>query len=558
MSPDNDSSDSRPKSNRRDFLKRTALTTAAAAASPMAFAAPADPRHGLPPTFSIDFELDELEISDLAARMASGEESARSITEKYLARIEETNLRGPELRAVIETNPDALRIADELDAERTAGGPRGPLHGIPILLKDNIGTADRMTTTAGSYALEGSIPSEDSFVAQRLRAAGAVLLGKANLSEWANFRSTHSTGGWSGRGGLCRNPYALDRNACGSSTGSGVAVSANLCAAAIGTETDGSVVCPSSIAGIVGIKPTVGLIGRSGIIPLAHSQDTAGPMARTVADATILLGALTGLDPRDEATGPSEPHIQTDYTQFLDPDGLKGARIGAARKYLGRHPEVDRIFEHTLESLREAGAAVIDPADLPTHGTWGDAEGIVLRYEFKADINNYLKSLGPLAPAKTLEDLIRFNEEHADLEMPYFRQELFHQSQEKGPLTDQEYLDALETCRRLTRAEGIDAVMNEHSLDAIVAPTTLMAWTNDLIQGGHRSGGSSSAAAVSGYPSITVPSGYVFGLPVGLLFFGRPWSEGKLISLAYGFEQTTRVRRKPEFLPTADLALSNK
>ncbi len=540
--------------NRRKFLKTAALSTAALAAAPAGLEFSRAGSHGRPdPDFNVDFEFDEISISELGRRMATGEETARSITEKYLARIEETNLTGPNLHAVIETNPDALQIADKLDAERRAGKIRGPLHGIPILVKDNVGTADRMTTTAGSYALEGSIPSRDSFVAQRLREAGAILLGKANLSEWANFRSTHSTGGWSGRGGLCKNPYALDRNACGSSSGSGVGVSANLCAAAIGTETDGSVVCPSSITGIVGIKPTLGLVSRSGIIPLAHSQDTAGPMARTVRDAATLLSALTGFDPRDDATQPSAPHIHPDYTRFLDPEGLQGARIGAARKYLGRHPAVDKVFEDSLDAMKRAGAEIIDPADLPTHGTWDEAEGLVLRYEFKADINQYLKSLGPNAPSKSLEDLIRFNEEHADVEMPYFLQELFYQSQEKGSLDDPEYIEALATSKRLTRAEGIDAVMDEHQLDAIVAPTTLMSWVNDLVQGGHRSGGSSSAAAVSGYPSITVPSGFIFGLPVGLLFFGRAWTEGKLLSLAYGFEQATMIRHKPEFLPTVKL-----
>lgn len=540
--------------SRRRFLQNAALSAGAVAAAPWAIAHAGTARDSSGRGgFAADFELDEVTIADLSVRMASGEETARSITEKYLQRIEETNTVGPELRAVIETNPDAVAIAEQLDAERAAGRTRGPLHGIPILLKDNIGTADRTTTTAGSYALEGWIPARDSFVAERLRQAGAVLLGKANLSEWANFRSTHSTGGWSARGGLCRNPYALDRNACGSSSGSGVAVTANLCTAAIGTETDGSVVCPSSINGIVGIKPTLGLVGRSGIIPLAHSQDTAGPMARTVTDAAILLGALAGVDPRDEMTRDAETHGASDYTAFLRPDALNGARIGAARRYLGRHPAVDKIFEDSLVALRDAGAEIIDPADLPTHGTWGEAEITVLNYEFKNDIGKYLESFGRPDGPKSLADLIRFNEDHAEIEMPYFRQEIFYNAEEKGPLTDQAYLDALETSKRLTREEGIDAVMGEHGLDAIVAPTTLMAWTNDLVQGGHRSGGASSAAAVSGYPSITVPSGYVFGLPVGLLFFGKPWSEGKLISFAYSFEQATRVRRKPEFLDSVRL-----
>lgn len=471
--------------------------------------------------------------------MDSGVETARSITAKYLDRIEATNHQGPALRAIIEVNPDAIRIAEELDAERRASGPRGPLHGIPVVLKDNIDTADRMTTTAGSYALEGSIAKEDSYVAGRLRQAGAILLAKANLSEWANFRSTRSTGGWSARGGLCLNPYALDRNVCGSSSGSAAAVSANLCPAAIGTETDGSIVCPSSIAGIVGIKPTLGLVGQSGIIPIAHSQDTAGSMGRTVEDAAIVLTAL----------GSSGE----DYTSYLDPGALQGARIGAARKHLGRHPEVDRIFEDALLALSDAGAEIVDPADVPTHGQWGDAEFEVLLYEFKADVNGYLQNLAPEIQSRSLSDLIRFNEEHADIEMPYFGQEIFLMAEEKGPLTVQAYTDALADCRRLTREEGMDKVMDENELDALVAPTTMPAWANDLVHGGHRSHGASSAAAVSGYPSITVPAGHVYGLPVGLLFFGRANTDGKLIGYGYAFEQATKMRQKPRFLETAAL-----
>jgi len=487
----------------------------------------------------LDSELDELSLRDLAERFESGDETALSITQKYLDRIESTNHQGPQLHAIIEVNPDAMRIAEELDSERRNTGPRGPLHGVPVILKDNIDTADGMTTTAGSLALEGSIATRDSVVARQLRAAGAILLAKSNLSEWANFRSTRSTGGWSGRGGLCRNPYALDRNACGSSSGSGVAVSANLCPVAIGTETDGSVVCPSSITGIVGIKPTVGLVGQSGIVPIAHSQDTAGPMGRTVEDAAAVLTALT--------------ENGEDYASNLDSGDLRGARIGVARKHLGRHPVVDQIFEDALLALKDAGAEIIDPADIPTHDEWDDAEFEVLLYEFKTDLNAYLQGLGPNVRARSLEELIRFNDEHSDAEMPYFGQEIFLMAQEKGPLTDQTYLDALVACRRLTREEGIDAIMDAENLDAIVAPTTMPAWTNDLVHGGHRSHGASSAAAVSGYPSITVPSGYVNGLPVGLLFFGRANTEGKLIGYGYAFEQATNVRTKPGFLETLPL-----
>jgi amidase len=525
-------------------LTGSAAAAAVAAVSPLACVTPQDGpgpagEAGSPFAGLVDFELDELSISDLQRLVESGTENAVSLTEKYLERIAATNTAGPELRAIIEVNPDALDIARKLDAERRANGPRGPLHGIPVVLKDNIDTADRMTTTAGSLALEGSIAREDSEVAARLRAAGAVLLAKANLSEWANFRSSRSTGGWSARGGLCVNPYALDRNACGSSSGSGTAVSANLCAVAIGTETDGSVVCPSSITGIVGIKPTLGLVGQKGIIPIAHSQDTAGPMARTVEDAAIVLSVLTESG-RDVAAG-------------LDPGALQGARIGAARKYLGHNREVDRIFEESLRALQEGGAEIVDPTDVPTLGQWGEFEYEVLLHEFKHDLAVYLSRLDSSIGIRTLQDVIDFNERHSDREMPYFGQDRFMDAVARGPLTSTVYLEALEACRRLTREEGIDAVMDKHNLDAIVAPTTAPAWANDLVHGGHRSHGASSAAAVAGYPSITVPSGFVHGLPVGLLFFGRAHSDDKLIRLAYAFEQATTVRAKPAFLETVRL-----
>ncbi|MGC1904224.1 MAG: amidase [Candidatus Acidiferrum sp.] len=499
------------------------------------------------------FELDETTISELQDAMKSGKLTSRSITEKYLARIDQLDKQGPAINAIIELNPDALSIADALDKERTAKGARGPLHGIPMLVKDNIDTADKMMTTAGSLALLNSRAPKDSTVAQRLRDAGVVILGKTNLSEWANIRSNHSTSGWSGRGGQTKNPYALDRNPCGSSSGSGAAVSANLAAAAIGTETDGSIVCPSSTCGIAGIKPTVGLVSRTGIIPISHSQDTAGPMCRTLRDAAIVLGALTGMDEADPATTESREHSYTDYTQFLKEDGLRGARIGVVRRTFGFNEEVDKIMEAALEVMKKQGAILVDPAPIESAGKFGESEFTIFLYELKADLNTYLAKLGPNAPVKTLKDIIDFNERNSEKEMPYFGQDTFLKSEEKGPLSAQEYLDAVTKARDLARKQGIDATMDKNNLDALIGPTGGPAWLTDHINGDSFGGGSSSTAAVAGYPNITVPAGFIHGLPVGISFFGRAWSEPVLLRVAYSFEQATKVRKAPTFAPTVNI-----
>jgi amidase len=499
------------------------------------------------------FELDELTIAELQTGMSSGKYTAQSLTRKYLDRIDDIDKHGPAINSVIELNPDALPIAGDRDKERKAGRVRGPLHGIPVLIKDNIDTHDGMTTTAGSLALGGSIPLQDSSVARRLRDAGAVIIGKTNLSEWANFRSSHSSSGWSGRGGQTKNPYVLDRNPCGSSSGTGAAIAANLAAIGVGTETDGSVVCPSNANSLVGIKPTLGLISRAGIIPIAHSQDTPGPMCRTVADAAILLGALTGIDSRDDATKASRGKTLVDYTKSLDANGLKGARIGVQRKSFGFNDAVDKLMNDCIDIIKRSGAIVIDPADIPTQGKFDDTELEVLLYEFKADLNSYLGSLGPRAPVKSLKEIINFNERHREREMPYFGQDLFIKAQAKGPLTDKAYRQALAKNRRLSRQEGIDAVMDKNRLDALIAPTGGPPWPTDWVNGDHFTGGYSTASAVAGYPHITVPAGYIFGMPVGISFFGRAWSEPTLIKFAYAFEQATRARRPPKFLPTAKL-----
>ncbi len=539
------------RDSRRQFLKSSAAAAGCALAFPEILAADSSAPAAAPPASG--FELDEITLEMLRRGLESGQFTARTLAEKYLARIAEIDAKGPTLKAVIEINPDAPALAAKADEERRAGKVRGPLHGIPVLIKDNIATADRMQTTAGSLALAGSIAPKDSFVASRLRAAGAVILGKTNLSEWANFRSTHSTSGWSGRGGLTRNPYALDRNPSGSSSGSAVGVAANLCAVAVGTETDGSIVSPACSNGIVGMKPTVGLVGRTGIVPISHTQDTAGPMARTVADAAALLTALAGVDAADPATAAAQGKIASDYTRFLDPNGLRGARIGVVRKYAGFSIPVDRLLDEALAAMKHAGAEIIDPAEVSTIGKFDDAELEVLLYEFKADLDRYLAWLGPQAPVHSLEEIIKFNDQHAKPELPYFGQELFIQAQAKGPLTSPDYQKNLETCRKLSRQEGMDAVINKLRLDALVAPTGGPAWVTDLVNGDHFTGSSTTLAAVAGYPNINVPMGFVFGLPVGISFFGRAWSEPTLLKLAYAYEQTTKLRRPPALLPTAVL-----
>jgi amidase len=494
------------------------------------------------------FDLEEATFGDLQAGMAAGRMTSVSITRQYIARIEELDRKGPTLRHVLEINPDALAIADSLDRERKSGRVRSPLHGIPILLKDNIDTADRMTTTAGSLALEGSIPLQDAFIAAKLRAAGAVLLGKTNLSD---FRSTHSSSGWSGRGGQAKNPYVLDRNPCGSSSGSGGAVSANLCAAAIGTETDGSIVCPSSANGIVGIKPTLGLVSRSGIIPIAHSQDTAGPMTRTVRDAAIILNALTGIDPRDPATRSAQARGLIDYTRSLDPNGLRGARIGIARDLFGGTTVPDKIYNDAIDVMKAQGAVIVDPARIKNFDKFGDSEFDVLLYEFKADLNAYLAGLGSKAPVKSLQDIIDFNERNKDREMPWFGQEIMVMAQKKGPLSEKKYRDELAKNIRISRTQGIDATMTKYKLDALFSPTGGLPWVTDLVNGDHfTGGGSSTLPAVAGYPNINVPAGFSHNLPMGISFFGRAYSEPALFKLAYAYEQATKHRRAPEFIPS--------
>lgn len=506
---------------------------------------PLSPRYRPPP-----FELDEATVAQLQEGMTSGRLTARGIAEQYLARIEALDKRGPAINAVIELNPDALAIADQLDAERKAKGSRGPLHGIPVLVKDNLDSGDKMATTAGSLALAGSSAPLDSTVVANLRRAGAVLLGKTNLSEWANFRSTSSTSGWSGRGGLTRNPYVLDRNACGSSSGSGAAAAANFAAITIGTETDGSITCPSSISALVGIKPTVGLVSRAGIIPISATQDTAGPMCRTVADAAAVLMAIQGYDVRDPATRPMRTKVVRDYLAALQPDALKGARIGVARKGFGLPANVEPVLSEAIAALKGLGAVIVDPTDIGRLNKIGDAETVVLDFEFKVGIAAYLESRGATTKLKTLADLIAFNQANRDKEMPWFGQEIFERAVKRGPLTHPDYRKALAVCRQLSRADGIDAVMTKHRLDALISLTAGPTWPTDLVNGDRFTGGATTPAAVAGYPHVTVPAGGLHGLPVGLSFYGRAWTEGRLIGYAYGFEQETKHRKSPQFLAT--------
>ena len=538
------------KVNRRDFLR---LSLASMATVP---AATLSGKIGTGSHFDDHFrgpfpELEEVTIAELQQAMATGHLTAQQLARQYLRRIRELDQRGPRLKSVIELNPDVLHIAAALDRERRQHGPRGPLHGIPILLKDNIATDDQMQTTAGSLALEGHRPAEDATVAARLRQAGAVILGKANLSEWANFRSFQSSSGWSGRGGQGHNPYILDRNPCGSSSGSAQSVSANLIPVSLGTETDGSIVCPSSANGVVGIKPTVGLTSRFNVVPISETQDTVGPFGRTVADAATVLGALTGVDPLDPATSASDGNFFTDYTQFLDQNALQGARIGVARDLFFFSPETTEIANAAVAAMQAAGAVIVDPLTIPPELLNDEgAEFDVLLYEFKDGINKYLSRLGPGAP-QTLADLIAFNNAHADQELRYFGQEIFDLAQTYGPLTDPAYLEALQKSH-FAAIDGVNQLMDDQNLDAIVAPTGSPAWPTDLVNGDHFLGGSSSLAARAGFPLVSVPAGFSFGLPVNITFMGKAFSEPALIALAYAFEQATQVRRAPQFAPTLE------
>ena len=495
-----------------------------------------------------DFRFEEYTITQLQQGYDNGDFTVTDVVQAYLDRINAIDENGPTLNAIIEINPDAQAIAAQLDAELKEGKKRGPMHGVPVLLKDNIDTHDGMETTAGSRALAGSHPLQDSYIAMKLREAGAVILGKANLSEWANFRGNLSSSGWSGVGGQTKNPYVLDRNPCGSSSGSGVAVSANLTMVAIGTETNGSIVCPSTANGIVGIKPTVGLLSRSGIVPISFTQDTPGPMGRTVSDAAIALGVMTGIDQADSKTAVSEGRALTDYTPFLKEDGLKGKRLGWFTSARGSHFKVDTLMQHAVNYLRSQGAEVIEIDNIYNREA-GSLSFQVMLYEFKDGLNKYFASLGENAPVKSVEELIEFNKGDS-IELRYYDQELLLEAQKKGDITSTEYLDALAKMNRLVREEGIDKVMNEHSLDAFIAPTGSPAWKTDLVNGDAYTVSSSSPAAIAGYPNITVPMGYVDGLPVGISFFGRAWSEPVLIEIAYSFEKGTKYRRAPEFIPS--------
>jgi amidase len=532
---------------RRDFLRVGGMLAAGLSTVPLLGACAAIGRS------RTDFNVEEATIVDLQVAMTAGQLDSESLVQIYLRRIQELDRTGPMLRAVQEINPDALAIARMLDAERSGRGPRSLLHGIPVLLKDNIATADKMETTAGALALVGARPRVDATIAQRLRQAGAVILGKASMSEWAYFKSTPASSGWSARSGQARNPYVLNRTPCGSSSGSAIAVAANLVTVAIGTETDGSIVCPSGVNGVVGIKPTVGLTSRAGVIPISATQDTVGAFGRTVADAAAVLTALAGVDPLDPATRASAGQVRTDYIQYLESTGLSGARIGVPREgYFGYSPRADALTNQAIEVLRERGAVIVDPVKIPNfdRAALTAAEITVLLYEFKAGVNAYLAGLAPGAQVRTLDDIIEFNKRHVGDNLPFFGQELLVRAQAKGGLDDPEYLEALEKCRRLGGREGFDVAMNENRLDAMVAPTTTPAWPIDLVNGDQFRGSSAKSAALAGYPLISVPVGQTMSLPVGITFMGRAWSEPTLIKLAYAFEQATKARRPPQYLGT--------
>ncbi len=530
--------------DRRTFLKISAAVSSASAAG--AVAAPAASKGGL--------TVVEASVADLQKAMAGGKLTSKALTQAYLARIKAIDKSGPRINAVIEINPDAIAIATRMDKERRAGKVRGPLHGMPVLLKDNIATADKMQTTAGSLALLGAQAAKDAHIVTRLRDAGAVILGKTNLSEWANIRSTRSTSGWSARGGLTKNPYALDRNTSGSSSGSGAAVAASLAALTVGTETDGSIISPSSINGIVGFKPTLGLVSRSGIIPIAHSQDTAGPMTRTVADAAALLTVLAGTDVSDAATKEASDK-SVDYTKVLNKDALKGARIGVVRsQFGGRNDLVSAEIEKALEVLKAQGATLVDLKEMPGAGKFGATEYQVLLYELKADMAAYIAEYAPKAKVKTLADIIAFNEANKKKEMPWFGQEHFILAEAKGDLTSKEYLDALANNHKFSREEGIDKALKDNNLDALVAPSGSPAWLTDFIRGDNSGGGFSSPAAVAGYPHVTVPAGFVHGLPCGISFVGTAWSDAKLLGYAYAFEQASKARKAPRYLTRVSMS----
>jgi amidase len=531
---------------RRNFIQNIGLVGAAVPV--LSACSPSTKKEAADANTPDSFPLNEITIDELQQKMSSGELTARAIAEMYLKRIEVIDKSGPTINSIIELNPDALAIADALDAERKAGKIRGPMHGIPVIIKDNIDSADKMMTTAGALALEGNIASVDAFIVKKLREAGAVLLGKANLSEWANFRSNRSASGWSSRGGQTRNPYVLDRNPCGSSSGSGAALSANLCVMTIGTETNGSIVCPASVNGVVGIKPTVGLWSRSGIIPISATQDTAGPMARTVRDAAIFLGACVGSDERDSVTKTSEGKFSTDYTQFLKSDGLKGKKIGVEKSYLKGHEGIDALLVKAIEQMKSAGAEIVEVDFLEkTKGLWGD-EYQVLLYEFKDGVNKYLASAN--TRVKTVADVIAFNKQNEAKAMPYFKQDILEEANTKGDLTTKEYTNALINILTKTRA-AINDTMDELKLDAICGPTYGPTWCIDWVNGDYGTGyGFSSPAAIGGYPHITVPMGQVMNLPIGISFFGRAYDEGGLLSVAYAYEQVSKNRKSPEFLKT--------